>query len=317
MSTGPSPTTVVITAHLRPGREAQFRQWQKGVDVAAASYSGFVGTELVAPLDAQTEWSVIYRFDTTANLKRWLDSDTRRDLLSNGAELFQKEQSQAVLTDGNNDKVVTVVVSHNVAADRESDFLAWQQRIGAIERAFPGFRSSELHPPIPGVQDAWTIVNTFASAEDLNHWLDSPERQAILEEGAEFEDFDIQRIASPYGAWFQASRDSAGGMPPLWKQAVSVLVGLYPTVVLLTLGLSEIWPGSQLWISLLVGNVLSCTLLTWVVMPIVTRALGFWLEPEDKAGTRVDVLGLVVSIVFLTFAATLFYLVTRVIWHLP
>ncbi|NMN98207.1 antibiotic biosynthesis monooxygenase [Antrihabitans stalactiti] len=311
----PSSATVVITEHLRPGREAEFRKWQHGVDEAAASFTGFLDTEVIPPLDAQTEWSVVYRFDGTANLKRWLDSDTRRTLLESGADLFEKPQSQAVLPD-KNDEVVTVVVSHKVAADREDDFLAWQQRISQMEKAFPGFRTSELHRPIPGVQNEWTIVNSFASIEDLNRWLDSPERAAILAEGADFSDFDLQRVATPYGSWFPSSSGAQAG-PPDWKTSLAVLCGLYPLVVLLTLGLTELWPGAQLWISLLVGNILSVSLLTWVVMPIVTRALAFWLEPQERAGRRNDLIGLAATVIFIVFAATLFYLVTRVVWHLP
>ena len=36
------------------------------------------------------------------------------------------------------------------------------------------------------------------------------------------------------------------GVPGDWKTALSVLVGLYPTVVLLTLAISHIWPGAPL-----------------------------------------------------------------------
>jgi uncharacterized protein len=50
----------------------------------------------------------------------------------------------------------------------------------------------------------------------------------------------------------------------------------------LTLAISALWKKSELWASLLVGNILSVTLLTWVVMPIVT-ALRFWLAQDGGA----------------------------------
>ena len=90
-----------------------------------------------------------------------------------------------------------------------------------------------------------------------------------------------------------------------------MLVGLYPTVVLLTLAISALWPTGPLWASLLVGNVASVALLTWVVMPGVTRALGPWLTPRpDAAQPRTDALGAVASLAFLTAAAVVFWLVT-------
>jgi uncharacterized protein len=99
---------------------------------------------------------------------------------------------------------------------------------------------------------------------------------------------------------------------------LSVLVGLYPTVVLLTLAISKLWPDAELWESLLLGNVLSVSLLTWVVMPNVTRALRFWLvETPTRSQARVNAIGALLSIAFLTIAALVFWLVTVQIWTLP
>lgn len=97
-----------------------------------------------------------------------------------------------------------------------------------------------------------------------------------------------------------------------------MLVGLYPTVVLLTLAISAIWKSAELWVSLLIGNILSVSLLTWVVMPAVTRALRFWLAPAGGGSTaRLDSLGALISVAFLAFAAFVFWLCTTQIWHLP
>ena len=55
-----------------------------------------------------------------------------------------------------------------------------------------------------------------------------------------------------------------------------------------------------------------------VVMPIVTRALRFWLAPEGGRGNaRIDALGALASVAFLTVAAALFWACTTQIWHLP
>ncbi|MFD4429096.1 antibiotic biosynthesis monooxygenase [Nocardia sp. NPDC058497] len=310
-----APATVVITQQLRAGREAEFRRWQTAVNDAAAEFPGFLGADVTPPGDAQSEWSVVYRFDDIVNLKRWLGSDTRAGLLASGTELFERPSTQHVLVDEPEDAGVTVVVSHPVAADRESEFIAWQDRVTEVERTFRGFRGSELHRPIPGVQNEWTIIYSFSSAENLNRWLESPQRKALLAEAPDFRDFEVHRIANPYGSWFPPSKTGEEDGPASWKTALSVLVGLYPTVVILTLIITEIWPGGQLWISLLIGNILSVSLLTWVVMPVVTRALGFWMQPGRDP--RTDMVGLACSVGFLTLAAVFFYLVTRVFWTLP
>jgi antibiotic biosynthesis monooxygenase (ABM) superfamily enzyme len=184
------------------------------------------------------------------------------------------------------------------------------------EQAFPGFMGSELFRPVPGVQDGWTSVFKFDTVEHLNAWLESDVRKQLLDEGEAFRDFELRRITGPFGSWFATGAGDAAA-PSQWKTALSVLVGLYPTVVFLTITIAEIWDG-PLWATLLIGNVLSVGLLTWVVMPVVTRALRFWLAPAPgHESRRLDAIGAVVSIAFLTLAALVAWLVTTQIWHLP
>ena len=207
--------------------------------------------------------------------------------------------------------LVTVVVAHSVLPQDERAFLEWQRRLAEAERRSPGHRGSELLRPVPGVQDDWVGVTRFATASDLEAWLASTARRDLLAEGERFRDFRLRRVPQSFGSWFSAGATESAAAPPSWKTALSVLVGLYPTVVLLTLGISALWPTGPLWASLLVGNVLSVSLLTWVVMPIVTRALTFWLEPGAGARQpRTDVLGTVAGIGVLTVLALVFALAT-------
>ncbi|MBA3718461.1 MAG: antibiotic biosynthesis monooxygenase [Actinobacteria bacterium] len=311
------PATVVVSQRVKRGQEEPFREWQDGINRTAASFTGFLGTEVVPPAEDGDEWTILYRFDSQEHLEAWLGSPERAQLLDRGAQLFEKPQSQQVLIGEREERAATVVVSHAVDPAREDEFRAWTLRLTEAERAFPGFRGTEMFPPVPGVQDKWTIVFHYDTEEHLNGWLESPQRQQLLEEGRSFQDYELRRISSPFGAWFALDGGEDGAGPAQWKTALAVLVGLYPTVVLLTLGISEIWDG-KLWATLLVGNILSVTLLTWVVMPVVTRALRFWLAPEPgQEAPRLDTLGAVVSIAFLTLAALVFWLVTTQIWTLP
>jgi uncharacterized protein len=214
------------------------------------------------------------------------------------------------LAPGSGDTAVTVVVAHPVRPEDEAAFLAWQRRLSDAERRSPGHRGGELLRPVPGVQDDWVAVSRFASGHDLEAWLASPARRDLLAEGERFRDFRLQRVTTSFGSWFTGDA-GATAPPPSWKTALSVLVGLYPTVVLLTLAISALWPSGPLWASLLVGNVASVALLTWVVMPVVTRALAAWLEPAPETrGARTDVLGTVASLVFLALAAGVFAVLT-------
>jgi antibiotic biosynthesis monooxygenase (ABM) superfamily enzyme len=311
------PATVVVTQPVKRGHDQEVRRWQEAVNQAVGAFDGYLGND-VAP-GSGGEWTVIYRFDSRPQLMRWLESAERDEVLGRGAHLFAGPAHQHVLIRGNDPEMVTIVVSHPVGPADQKEFLAWQGRVTDAERQFPGFRGAELFRPVPGVQDEWTALYRYDSDEHASAWLESEERRQLLREGERFREFRLQRISSPFGSWFappDGDEEPAG--PPNWKTALSVLVGLYPTVVLLTLAISEIWPRGPLWATLLIGNVCSVSLLTWVVMPVVTRALGFWLGPGRQAGrARLDVAGAAVSVAFLTIAALVFWLCTTQLWHLP
>src|SRR5437588_4437020 len=221
------PATVVIEQRVHSSREKEFRLWHNKVNLAVASFAGFLGTELVPPDEGGDKWSVIYRFDSTVNLETWLHSAVRRKLLEEGAALFTAPASQLVLA-ADTAKTATVVVSHRVHPASEEEFLEWQERVTEAERGFAGFRGSELLRSVAGVQPDWLVVYRFDSDEHLDDWLNSPERERLLAEGKKFRSFALQRMARPFGNWFSLPDDAPHAPPPSsWKSALSVLVGLY------------------------------------------------------------------------------------------
>lgn len=308
----PGPATVVIGHRVEAGRDTEYRRWQDELTSAAARFPGYAGTQVRVGADERDESTVVYRFRTAGQLNDWLDSPVRERLLGLGAQLFAGVPTQQVMVGGGeSSRVATAVVSHPVRPGDEAAFLDWYDRMTEAERLFPGFLGSELFRPVAGAQQDWTLVYRFARADDLERWLTSDARTELLRQGERFRDFELHKIANAFGSWFSFDdRNGASGAPP-WKTALSVLVGLYPTVVLLTLGIGAVWPGAPLWESLLVGNVASVALLTWVVMPTVTRALRFWLAPaRDASRPGADVVGVLVSAGFLTACAAVFRVLT-------
>jgi uncharacterized protein len=93
-----------------------------------------------------------------------------------------------------------------------------------------------------------------------------------------------------------------------------VLVALYPTVMLLTILTNPLMPYLTLAVQMLIGNVLSIIVLTWLVMPRVSRLLSFWLvtpvggvAPEGR--WKLEVLGIAIVAV----SIVVFVLVFRAI----
>jgi antibiotic biosynthesis monooxygenase (ABM) superfamily enzyme len=92
--------------------------------------------------------------------------------------------------------------------------------------------------------------------------------------------------------------------------ALTVLLCLYPTVMLL-----QLFPGPYtqplgMAVSMLIGNALSVSLLQWIVTPVVCKLLAPWLKANTGKDTGFSIAGLVLILCLLGVLACLFRLVT-------
>jgi uncharacterized protein len=319
MQTG-GAATVIIGQRVRAGSEQEFIAWQHALNESSSHYPGFIGAEVSPPTAVQPDWVVVYRFDSIANVQAWMNSATRQAGLSAGRHLCDGPPTQQVVGGAAKptDQLVTAVVTHRVKPEDVDDFLAWQGRLRLAESSFDGFRGSELFRPIEGVQDEWTALYRYATAEDLDEWLTSQERKKLLAEGEKFSDFNLRTVDNSFGSWFAFDeKGSEAPKPSETRTSIAVWVGLYPTVVLLTLA---VWPLKlPLWLNLLVGNLLSSFVMTFLVMPFyVNPLLARWIRPPAQASrARTFWRGVGIVAALQLFWVVVFYLVTRVFWHLP
>ena len=312
--------TVIIGERVHPGSEQEYIAWQHEMNEAASHYPGFIGAEVTPPTAVQPDWLVVYRFDSIANLQAWMNSATRQEKLTVGIHLVDGPATQQVVGGASKpaDQLVTVVVTHRVKPEDVDDFLAWQERLRLAESKFEGFRGSEFFRPIEGVQDEWTALYRYATAENLDTWLKSDQRQKLLAEGDKFSDFQLRTIDNSFGSWFAFDGDGVAAAPPSdTRTSIAVWAGLYPTVVILTLAVSPLH--MPLWLGLLVGNLFSSFAMTFLTMPFyVNPLLKRWIRPPadaPKARTFWQGVGAVAALNL--FWVVVFYLVTKVFWHLP
>jgi antibiotic biosynthesis monooxygenase (ABM) superfamily enzyme len=312
--------TVIIGERVRPGCEQEYIAWQHELNDAASRYPGFIAAEVTPPTAVQPDWAVIYRFDSVANVQAWMNSATRQKAVAVGQHYLAGPPTQQVVGGIAKpaDQLVTVVVTHRVSPDDVDEFLAWQERLRLAESNFDGFRGTELFRPIEGVQDDWTAMYRYATAEDLRKWLISDERTKLLAEGKKFSDFRLRTVDNSFGSWFAFDENGNVAPPPSeTKTSIAVWVGLYPTVVILTLLLSPL--KMPLWLGMLIGNLLSSFAVSFLAMPYyVNPLLKRWLRPppdEPKARNNWRGIGTVAALNL--FWVVVFYLVTRVFWHLP
>lgn len=311
--------TVVTSQKVRDGHDEEYRLWQEKTNRVVRDFDGFEATEVYPPDSGdEREWVVVFRFARVDQLTAWLDSGARRELLTEGRSLLEQAPTQEVLAGGppppSRDTAVTAVVAHDVRPGREREFERWQDKVSRAQEGFPGYMGTELFRPVEGIQDHWVVVFRFDTREHLDDWLASDSRTGLLREGRDyFSSYDVRKIGSSFSGWFRFGDDAKDTAPPNWKQAMSVVLALYPTVMVLNLTAGHVFndlsvPG---YLALFFGNILSVSVLTWLLMPLVNRLLAFWLVPGRARTVRVQLAGTALVVLCWAVLITIFALTTH------
>lgn len=272
-----SAPTVIVSRRPASGREVEFAEWAESIRAAAATFPGHVGSELQPPAEAHPEdWITVYRFDSQSNLDRWLESPERASMMRIGDQLTDGATREQRVARAIGSEAVTAVMSQRILPADIAGFRKAEAEIAAAMARFPGFISLEHSPPISGVQDDYVVSFTFGNRADLDHWLDSDSRRQVLRLVEPFIAGDrMLNVVGGFGGWFVAEKEQA---PKQWKQALAVLIALYPTTLTLSLIQNRFFPDVPWVPALFVSNVLGIAALTWLLMPRLTVLLKNWLE---------------------------------------
>lgn len=77
--------TAVVTHRVPPERVDEFLAWQERLRLAENNFPGYRGSEIFRPVEGlQDDWTALYRYDSAADLDRWLTSTERQRLLDEG-----------------------------------------------------------------------------------------------------------------------------------------------------------------------------------------------------------------------------------------
>jgi len=274
-----SSPTVVVARRVIPGREDDFRAWDRRIRAAAAARGGFLGSDVQEPTPSHPgEWVTVYSFATIEQLDAWLKSEDRKALIREVEGMIEgpgREQQVAGLRTA--PEPVTVVFSQRIAPHNEAEFVELHDDVVGRLRGFSGFLGSDLLRPVKGVQDEHVIVASFASRTDLDRWLESDSRREWLVRTDQLvEGNRTVNVVGGFGGWFPARPNQPEG-PKRWKQSIAVFLALFPTSLIITLVRVDVAPNMNVVLGVFIGNVLGILALTYILMPRVTRWLGSWL----------------------------------------
>jgi hypothetical protein len=175
---------------------------------------------------------------------------------------------------------ITTTVTRRVKPGHEPFYEQFLNGIIAAAREFPGHLGVEVFRPESATAGEYRIVYRFDSPEHLRRWLDSDEHAAWLERAEPHVIGPMHRtFVTGLETWFTVPGMPATPPPPPYKMALLTWVTIFPLITVLVVALEPLVEGLPLALRLGITTALAVPLMTWVLMPRVTRLLRGWLYP--------------------------------------
>jgi antibiotic biosynthesis monooxygenase (ABM) superfamily enzyme len=176
---------------------------------------------------------------------------------------------------------VTTTVTRRVKPGHESFYESFLQGITAAAAQFAGHLGVEVFRPSSASTGEYRVVYRFDTDEHLRAWLDSDERAGWLER-AEPHVVGPMRTQFLTGleTWFTLPDRPGTSPPPLYKMALLTWVTIFPLITLVAIVLEPLLERLSLVPRLALTTAVTVPIMTWLVMPRVTRLLRSWLYPR-------------------------------------
>jgi uncharacterized protein len=187
-------------------------------------------------------------------------------------------------------KPVTVIVRRIAKKNKIKEFEEWLSGISKEVSRQEGSMGIDIIKPTPNISNKskpeYVVIFRFNTYENLDKWEKSPIRHEWLQKGRKLaeSDYDVQKMTG-LEFWFTPYfNDESSPMiplqpPPRYKMVIVtipvisiLLLTLVPQIHFLTEMLSIPFP-----IRLVIALTITVLLMTYVIMPLLTKLLKSWL----------------------------------------
>lgn len=176
---------------------------------------------------------------------------------------------------------VTAVITHLIKPGREEGYEEWMRGIIPVAKTFEGHLEVNILRPEKGLHPQYIIVLHFDHHKNLQAWLDSDVRREWIERVKPLiQAPEGMQVLTGLETWFELPRRSLKSPPKRYKMALLTWLAVFLTLSTIRYLLNPLLaplPGllAQL---IIIGIVVG--LLTYVVMPQLTRLFYKWLYPN-------------------------------------
>lgn len=304
MANADTSTIATLRVHVLPQSKNIYLSWQAKLNTHIATFKGFISLETSVSNERLNEWVVVQRFHSAEDLLTWHQSDIYQVLMQE-LKTFGDDVREVSTDSSSFQSGVTEVFVTAVTPDKEKDYREWMAKMHQVEATFPGFRGTYVQSPSLTKGGNWITLLHFDTPQNLDNWLSSKEREEVLKESEPLiASLENHRVISPYAGWFD-SFSKSGEASAAWKQAMIVLLVLFPIVMLEFKFLNPWLTSLNVSFATFIGNTLSVALVTWPMVPLAIWLLGWWLENTKRIW--ITILGTCVVLLLYAIEVRLFW----------
>ncbi|MFP5021836.1 antibiotic biosynthesis monooxygenase [Pseudonocardia phyllosphaerae] len=188
----------------------------------------------------------------------------------------------ATLDPTSTDLPVTVSFTRRADPAHTTEMTAWIRSGLLMAEGFPGFLGGGWVRSRDG-SDEWHMLARFASHDALAGWEASPERRWWLSSADGLAEMTRTERRTGIEGWFDPPEqvETAGPAPvtpPRWKQATTIWLVFFPLNLLFTVTLGTLIADWPVVLRVAATTLLLTPLMTYVLLPWITRTLGWWLH---------------------------------------
>lgn len=182
------------------------------------------------------------------------------------------------LTEPGREGPVTVSISRKVIPGKEVDYERWVSGVIEAASAYPGHQGSNVLRPSASTGNCYVLIYRFDNYANCQTWENSELRQHWLDKLESLIEGEpkVQR-GTGLEFWFDLPELPVSQHPSPHKMALVLIVVVYVLIMGVNIVLGPLLKGAEPWLRTAVIVILQVLLMTYLVMPHVTRLLKGWL----------------------------------------
>ena len=183
---------------------------------------------------------------------------------------------------------VTTMFTDRVKPDRIAEYDAWSAGINGDVKQFPGFLSVDVIRPEDSDHPEYITLVKFNSCKHLKRWRESPNAAKWMEKLPNLlAGSSHKQEGVGLELWFDRPNSSQSlKEPPFWKQVLIGVICVYPLILILIWALAPFTASLPSSVALLLNVIILSSLLTYPVMPWITRLLRPWLYSKSTQSVK-------------------------------